>query len=183
MDREETLVAALADFGPDPVRLPPDRLQRAARPDHLPEAGAGHPLHLRHRGHGRGIGGGEYLSSRGQPITSSRTRLARLPGAAQRALRERRVIAERSQAQAALGASEEGYHQLFEAMSSGEVVAVYEDVSERMVHEAQIDRLNRTRRTVSACNRDMVRTRCKKANPGRFRFRFRFRLVVTPPLE
>lgn len=109
--------------------------------------------------------------------------MARLPGAAQRALRERRVIAERSQAQAALGASEEGYHQLFEAMSSGEVVAVYEDVSERMVHEAQIDRLNRTRRTVSACNRDMVRTRCKKANPGRFRFRFRFRLVVTPPLE
>ena len=55
-------------------------------------------------------------------------RLARLPAAVQRALEERRVIAQRALAQAALGASEE-----------------------------HIRRLNRTLRTISACNQDLVR--------------------------
>jgi two-component system, sensor histidine kinase and response regulator len=52
-------------------------------------------------------------------------RLARLPAAVQRALEEQRVIAQRALAQAALGASEE-----------------------------HIRRLNRTLRTISACNQD-----------------------------
>ncbi len=44
-------------------------------------------------------------------------------------------------------------------LSGGEVVAVYEDVSERVEREAQIGRLNRILRTVSACNEDLVRAR------------------------
>lgn len=178
-------------------------------------------------------------------------RLARLGPAARRALDERRTLVERTQAQRELGVSEERYHQLFEAMSSGvaiyrpdpvgesftiqsvnraveriegvarpdllgrdvqavfpgiesigllaalrrvarsgepeqlpptlyqdgrirgwrqnyvyrlgtgDVVAVYEDVSERMEREAQIGRLNRTLRTITACDQDLVRMRCE----------------------
>ena len=178
-------------------------------------------------------------------------RLARLPAAVQRALEERRGSVERAQSQAALRASEERYHQLFETMGSGvaifrpdataqtftiqsvnraveriegvrredllgrevqtvfpgvaalgllealqrtartgvaeqlapafyrdgrisgwrenavyrlatgEVVAVYEDVTGRVEREARIRRLNRTLRTVSACNQDLVRARCE----------------------
>jgi CheY-like chemotaxis protein len=178
-------------------------------------------------------------------------RLARLGPAARRALEERRTLVERTQAQRELSVSEERYHQLFEAMSSGvaiyrpdpvgesftiqsvnraveriegvarpdllgrdvqavfpgiesigllaalrrvarsgepeqlpptlyqdgrirgwrqnyvyrlgtgDVVAVYEDVSERMEREAQIGRLNRTLRTITACDQDLVRMRCE----------------------
>jgi CheY-like chemotaxis protein len=178
-------------------------------------------------------------------------RLARLGPAARRALDERRTLVERTQAQRELSVSEERYHQLFEAMSSGvaiyrpdpvgesftiqsvnraveriegvarpdllgrdvqavfpgiesigllaalrrvarsgepeqlpptlyqdgrirgwrqnyvyrlgtgDVVAVYEDVSERMEREAQIGRLNRTLRTITACDQDLVRMRCE----------------------
>jgi len=46
-------------------------------------------------------------------------------------------------------------------LGTGEVVAVYEDVTERVEHEARIRRLNRTLRTISACNQDLVRARCE----------------------
>ncbi len=252
VDREENLVVALADFNPDLIlsdfHLPGfDGLralticqERAPAVPFIFVTGAmGEELAVESIQHGAT----DYIL---------KDRLARLPVAAQRALRERRVIAERTQTQAALRASEERYHQLFEAMGSGvvifrpdadgetfilqavnraaerieglarqdlvgrevravfpgvatfgllaalgrvarsgvseklplalyqdgrisgwrenfiyrlgsgEVVAVYEDVSERLEHEAQIDRLNRTLRTISACNRDLVRTRCEE---------------------
>ena len=44
-------------------------------------------------------------------------------------------------------------------LETGEVVAVYEDVSERISREARIKHLNRVLRTISACNEDLVRAR------------------------
>lgn len=44
-------------------------------------------------------------------------------------------------------------------LETGEVVAVYEDVSERIEREARIKHLNRVLRTISACNEDLVRAR------------------------
>ena len=46
-------------------------------------------------------------------------------------------------------------------LGTGEVVAVYEDITERIEGEARIRRLNRTLRTISACNQDLVRARCE----------------------
>lgn len=46
-------------------------------------------------------------------------------------------------------------------LGTGEVVAVYDDVTERVAHETQIERLNHTLRTISACNQDLVRARCE----------------------
>lgn len=43
-------------------------------------------------------------------------------------------------------------------LGTGEIVAVYEDVTERVEREARIRRLNRTLRTLSACDQDLVRT-------------------------
>ncbi len=45
---------------------------------------------------------------------------------------------------------------------SNEVVAVYEDVSERLAHETQIKWLNRILRTISACNEDLVHAKCEE---------------------
>ncbi|MGC1518241.1 MAG: response regulator, partial [Azonexus sp.] len=45
---------------------------------------------------------------------------------------------------------------------SNEVVAVYEDVSERLEHETQIKWLNRILRTISACNEDLVHAKCEE---------------------
>lgn len=45
---------------------------------------------------------------------------------------------------------------------SNEVVAVYEDVSERLEHETQIKWLNRILRTISACNEDLVHAECEE---------------------
>jgi putative nucleotidyltransferase with HDIG domain/PAS domain S-box-containing protein len=251
VDREKTLVAALADFCPDLIladyHLPGFDGLRALAICH--ERAPVTPFIF--------VTGamGEELAvesiQRGATDYILKDRLARLPAAAQRALAERRTLLERTQAQADLRASEERYHQLFEAMSSGvaiyrpdatgtsftiqavnraveriegvarqdllgrdvegvfpgiaamgllavlrrvahsgepervsvalyqdsrisgwrenfvyrlgsgEVVAVYEDVTERMVREARIDRLNRTLRTITACNQDLVRTRCE----------------------
>lgn len=47
-------------------------------------------------------------------------------------------------------------------LESGELVAVYDDVSERVEREAQIQRLNRTLRTISACNQDLVHAKCEE---------------------
>lgn len=47
-------------------------------------------------------------------------------------------------------------------LESGEVVAVYDDVSERIERETQIHRLNRTLRTISACNEDLVHARSEE---------------------
>lgn len=44
-------------------------------------------------------------------------------------------------------------------LDTGEVVAVYDDVSERVEREAQLRRLNRILRTISACNQSLVRAR------------------------
>ncbi|WP_295384816.1 HD domain-containing phosphohydrolase [uncultured Thiodictyon sp.] len=44
-------------------------------------------------------------------------------------------------------------------LDSGEVVAVYDDVTERVEREARIRRLNRTLRTISVCNQALVRAR------------------------
>ncbi|WP_295443206.1 HD domain-containing phosphohydrolase [uncultured Thiodictyon sp.] len=46
-------------------------------------------------------------------------------------------------------------------LGSGEVVAVYDDVTERVEREARIRRLNRTLRTISVCNQVMVRARAE----------------------
>lgn len=248
VDREETLVKALTDFRPDLIlsdyHLPGfDGLRALAicqeRAPAIPflfvTGTMGEELAVESIRHGAT----DYII---------KDRLARLPMAALRALTERRIKEERIRDQAALRASEERYHQLFEAMGSGvaifrpdetgesftlqavnraaeriegltrqemlgreirallpgetgsnllvalrgvarsgvperlpptlyrdgrvggwresyvyrlsggEVVAVYDDVSERMEHLARIERLNRTLRTISACNRDLVRT-------------------------
>ncbi|MEN6586920.1 MAG: GAF domain-containing protein, partial [Sulfuricella sp.] len=42
-------------------------------------------------------------------------------------------------------------------LESGELVAVYDDVSERIERETRIKNLNRVLRTISACNEDLVR--------------------------
>jgi PAS domain S-box-containing protein len=47
-------------------------------------------------------------------------------------------------------------------LGTGEVVALYEDVTERIEREVRIRRLNRTLRTLSACNQDLVRARCEE---------------------
>lgn len=47
-------------------------------------------------------------------------------------------------------------------LESGELVAVYDDVSERVERETQIQRLNRTLRTISACNQDLVHAKCEE---------------------
>ncbi len=44
-------------------------------------------------------------------------------------------------------------------LKTGEIVAVYEDVSERIERETRIKHLNRVLRTISACNEDLVRAR------------------------
>ncbi|MCX7173244.1 MAG: HD domain-containing protein [Proteobacteria bacterium] len=44
-------------------------------------------------------------------------------------------------------------------LASGEVVAVYDDVSERVERETQVRSLNRVLRTISACNESLVRAR------------------------
>lgn len=252
VDREATLISALADYCPDLIladyQLPGFDGLRAlaicrerlpATPFIFVTGAMGEELAVESIQHGAT----DYIL---------KDRLARLPAAAQRALAERRILVERAQAQAELRLSEERYHQLFEAMSSGvaiyrpdaagesftiqainraveriegvarqellgrdveavfpgiaamgllavlrrvarsgepeqvpvalyqdgriggwrenfvyrlgsgEVVAVYEDVSERMEREARIDRLNRTLRTIIACNQDLARTRCEE---------------------
>ncbi len=248
VDREETLVKALTDFRPDLIlsdyHLPCfDGIRALAicqeRAPAIPlifvTGTMGEELAVESIRHGAT----DYII---------KDRLARLPMAVLRALTERRIKEERIRDQAALRASEERYHQLFEAMGSGvaifrpeetgesftlqavnraaeriegltrqemlgrevrallpgeagsnllaalqgvarsgvperlpptlyrdgqiggwresyvyrlsggEVVAVYDDVSERMEYLARIERLNRTLRTISACNRDLVRT-------------------------
>lgn len=47
-------------------------------------------------------------------------------------------------------------------LKTGEVVAVYEDVSERIERETRIKHLNRVLRTISACNEDLVRARSEE---------------------
>ncbi len=47
-------------------------------------------------------------------------------------------------------------------LESGDVVAVYDDVSERIEREAQIKHLNRTLQTISACNESLVRARSEE---------------------
>jgi putative nucleotidyltransferase with HDIG domain len=48
-------------------------------------------------------------------------------------------------------------------LESNEVVAVYEDVSERIEREAQIHHLNRTLHTISACNESLVHAKSEEA--------------------
>ncbi|HET7833670.1 MAG TPA: HD domain-containing phosphohydrolase [Gallionella sp.] len=47
-------------------------------------------------------------------------------------------------------------------LESGDVVTVYDDVTERIEREAQIKHLNRTLHTVSACNESLVRARSEE---------------------
>ncbi len=47
-------------------------------------------------------------------------------------------------------------------LESGDIVAVYDDVTERIEQEAQIKHLNRTLHTISACNESLVRARSEE---------------------
>lgn len=47
-------------------------------------------------------------------------------------------------------------------LETGEIVAVYDDVSERIERETRIKHLNRVLRTISVCNEDLVRARSEE---------------------